>query len=140
MHTRQVGTSGLRVSRLGLGTMTWGRAAAARDADALFGAFRAAARKVVRTGPACGHGAVGRLLGAIFAKAGCRDDIVLATQAGFVARDGVRVVDTSRRTLLDDLTASLKRLRTDSVDLWQIHAWGDAPIEETLSARSEARR
>ena len=38
MHTRQVGTSGLRVSRLGLGTMTWGRDTSARDVDALFGA------------------------------------------------------------------------------------------------------
>jgi len=138
MHTRQVGTSGLRVSRLGLGTMTWGRDTSARDADALFGAFRAAGGNFVDTAAAYGHGEVERLLGAIVAKAGCRDDIVLATKAGFVARDGVRVVDTSRRTLLDDLTASLKRLRTDSIDLWQIHAWGDAPIEETLSAIDHA--
>jgi aryl-alcohol dehydrogenase-like predicted oxidoreductase len=138
MHARQVGTSGLRVSRLGLGTMTWGRDTSARDADALFGAFRAAGGTLVDTAAAYGHGEVERLLGAVVAKAGCRDDIVLATKAGFVLRDGARVVDTSRRTLLDDLAGSLKRLRTDSVDLWQVHAWGEAPIEETLSAIDHA--
>ncbi len=138
MHTRQVGTSGLRVSRLGLGTMTWGRDTSVRDADALFGAFRAGGGTLVDTAAAYGHGEVERLLGAIVAKAGCRDDIVMATKAGFVLRDGARVVDTSRRTLLDDLAGSLKRLRTDSVDLWQVHAWGEAPIEETLSAIDHA--
>lgn len=138
MRTRQVGTSGLRVSRLGLGTMTWGRDTSNRDADALFGAFRGAGGNFVDTAAAYGHGEVEKLLGAVVAKAGCRDDIVIATKAGFVVRDGARVVDTSRRTLLDDLTASLRRLRTDAVDLWQVHAWGDAPIEETLSALDHA--
>lgn len=138
MRTRQVGTSGLRVSRLGLGTMTWGRDTSPRDADALFGAFRDAGGNFVDTAAAYGHGEVEKLLGAIVAKAGCRDDIVIATKAGFVVRDGARVVDTSRRTLLDDLTASLRRLRTDAVDLWQVHAWGEAPIEETLAALDHA--
>jgi aryl-alcohol dehydrogenase-like predicted oxidoreductase len=138
MRTRQVGTSGLRVSRLGLGTMTWGRDTSNRDAEALFGAFRGAGGNFVDTAAAYGHGEVERLLGAIVAKSGCRDDIVIATKAGFVVRDGARVVDTSRRTLLDDLTASLRRLRTDAVDLWQVHAWGDAPIEETLGALDHA--
>lgn len=138
MRTRQVGTSGLRVSRLGLGTMTWGRDTSTRDADALFGAFRAAGGSLVDTAAAYGHGEVEGLLGAIIAKAGCRDDVTIATKAGFVVRDGARVVDTSRRTLLDDLAGSLRRLRTDAVDLWQVHAWGDAPIEETLAALDHA--
>lgn len=138
MRTRQVGTSGLRVSRLGLGTMTWGRDTSTRDADALFGAFRAAGGSLVDTAAAYGHGEVESLLGAIVAKAGCRDDVTIATKAGFVVRDGARVVDTSRRTLLDDLAGSLRRLRTDAVDLWQVHAWGDAPIEETLAALDHA--
>jgi aryl-alcohol dehydrogenase-like predicted oxidoreductase len=51
-----------------------------------------------------------------------------------VVRDGARVVDTSRRSLLRDLEGSLRRLETDYVDIWQIHAWGSAPLEETLSA------
>ena len=65
---------------------------------------------------------------------------MIATKAGFAVRDGKRVVDTSRRALLRDLAGSLERLGTDYVDLWQIHAWGEAPIEETLSALDHAVR
>jgi aryl-alcohol dehydrogenase-like predicted oxidoreductase len=60
--------------------------------------------------------------------------MVIATKAGFVIRGGKRIVDTSRRALLRDLEGSLERLGTDYVDLWQVHAWGDAPLEETLTA------
>ena len=48
------------------------------------------------------------------------------------------MVDTSRGALLDDLAASLRRLHTDHVDLWQVHAWGQAPLEETLAALDHA--
>ena len=67
-----------------------------------------------------------------------RESLVIATKAGFVVRDGRRQIDTSRGALLTDLESSLRRLRTDHVDLWQVHAWGDAPIEETLSALDAA--
>src|SRR4030095_13765845 len=61
-----------------------------------------------------------------------------ATKAGFVIRNGKRIVDTSRRALLRDLAGSLRRLTTDYVDIWQIHAWGTAPLEESLSAIDHA--
>ena len=48
------------------------------------------------------------------------------------------LIDIFRAALLNDLEGSLRRLRTDHVDLWQVHAWGDAPIEETLSALDSA--
>ena len=64
--------------------------------------------------------------------------MVIATKAGFVIRNGQRIVDTSRRALLRDLEGSLRRLDTDYVDIWQIHAWGDAPLEESLSAIDHA--
>ena len=69
-----------------------------------------------------------------------REDVVIATKAGFVVRDGKRVVDTSSRALLRDLAGSLERLGTDYVDLWQLHAWGEAPLEESLSAIDHAVR
>ena len=59
---------------------------------------------------------------------------MIATKAGFSIRDRRRVVDTSRRAMIIDLEGSLRRLGTDYVDLWQVHTWGTAPIEETLSA------
>ncbi|MDQ1482668.1 MAG: hypothetical protein QOF35_744, partial [Actinomycetota bacterium] len=49
-----------------------------------------------------------------------------------------RIVDTSRRTLLRDLDGSLRRLETDYIDIWQLHAWGTAPLEESLSAVDRA--
>jgi aryl-alcohol dehydrogenase-like predicted oxidoreductase len=66
--------------------------------------------------------------------------MVIATKAGFVIRNGERIVDTSRRALLRDLEGSLDRLGTDYVDLWQIHAFGAAPLAETLEAVDHAVR
>jgi aryl-alcohol dehydrogenase-like predicted oxidoreductase len=64
---------------------------------------------------------------------------VLATKAGISRRTGERVVDTSRRALLDALDGSLERLGVDHVDLWQVHAWSDeTELEETLGAVDHA--
>ena len=64
-----------------------------------------------------------------------RDEVVLATKAGITAGRSGRRYDTSRGHLLATLDASLRRLGTDHVDLWQVHVWSeDAPLEETLSA------
>ncbi len=136
MRTRQLGTSGLRVSRLGLGTMTWGRDTSVRDAGALVDAFCSAGGTLIDTAAAYGHGEVERLLGRLTRSR--RDDVVVATKAGYVLRDQARVVDTSRKAMLDDLAGSLRRLKVDAVDLWQVHAWGEAPIEETMAALDHA--
>jgi aryl-alcohol dehydrogenase-like predicted oxidoreductase len=65
--------------------------------------------------------------------------VVICTKAGISRRTGTRVVDTSRRALLDSLDASLNRLGVDHVDLWLAHTWSDAvPLEETLSALDAA--
>ena len=138
METRQVGDSGLHVSRLGLGTLTWGRDTTAEQAAALLAMFCEAGGTLIDTAAAYGAGDAERLLGRLLAELGRRDEMVIATKAGFVVRDGARVVDTSRRTLLRDLEGSLRRLGTDHVDIWQLHAWGAAPLEESLSAVDHA--
>lgn len=135
MESRRVGASGLRVSRLGLGTMTWGRDTDEHEARDQLVAFLEAGGTLLDTAPAYGDGAAEEVLGGLLGSAVDRGEVVLATKAGVSRRDGVRRVDTSRRALLDALDASLRRLGTDTVDLWQLHAWGDdAPLEETLSA------
>ena len=134
MEIRRVGTSGLQVSRLGLGTLTWGRDTPAEQAAALLQAFVEAGGTLIDTAAAYGAGDAERLVGKLVRDLADRDDLVIATKAGFAIRDGKRIVDTSRRALLRDLTGSLRRLGTDYVDLWQIHAWGSAPLEESLSA------
>jgi aryl-alcohol dehydrogenase-like predicted oxidoreductase len=138
METRQVGASGLQVSRLGLGTLTWGRDTSPEQAAALLQEFVDAGGTLLDTAAAYGAGDAERLLGDLLARSGRREEMVIATKAGFVVRDGERVVDTSRRTLLRDLEGSLRRLGCDYVDIWQIHAWGAAPLEESLSALDHA--
>lgn len=138
MKTRQVGASGLTVSRLGLGTMTWGRDTPAENARALLEMFCEAGGTLVDTAAAYGAGDSERLVGSLVREVSSREDMVIATKAGFVIRHGARIVDTSRRSLLRDLAGSLQRLGTDYVDLWQVHAWGEAPLEETLSAVDHA--
>ncbi len=138
MEIRPVGTSGLRVSRVGLGTMTWGRDTSDEQAKGLIEMFREAGGTLIDTAAAYGAGDSERLIGRLIKDAGARDEMVIATKAGFVIRDGERIVDTSSRALLRDLDGSLSRLQTDYVDLWQIHAFGDAPLAESLAAVDHA--
>ena len=138
MRTRLVGNSGLEVSSMGLGTMTWGRDVDVTGAQSLLTAFTEAGGTLIDTAPAYGDGLSERIIGKLLRHVVPRDQLVLATKAGFGVRGGEQVVDTSRRTLLDDLAGSLRRLGTDHVDLWQLHAWGDAPLDETLAALDQA--
>lgn len=138
MLTRPLGSSGLQVSALGLGTMAWGRDVEWPVARDMLTEFVAAGGNLVDTAPAYGAGVAEKMIGKAIAAGLPRESLVIASKAGFVVRGGHRVIDTSRGALLDDLAASLARLRTDHVDLWQVHAWGDAPIEETLSALDTA--
>lgn len=138
MHRRVVGRSGLEVSEFGLGTMTWGRDTPPDQARQLLRTFHEAGGTLIDTAAAYGNGDAERTIGSIMRADGLREDLVIATKAGFVVRDRQRVVDTSARALLQDLEDSLRRLGTDHVDLWQLHAWGTAPLEESLAAVDSA--
>lgn len=134
MQRRAVGHSGLQVSRLGLGTLTWGRDTRMDEARPLLLSFVEAGGNLVDTAAAYAAGEAERMIGRLIHTDLDRDDLVIATKAGFGIRDGKRVVDTSRHALLADLQASLRRLHTDHIDIWQLHAWGTAPLEESLAA------
>ncbi len=135
MQQRSVGATGLKVSRLGLGTMTWGRDTDEHEARDQLIAFAEAGGTLLDTAAGYGDGASEELIGTLIGDVVPRDEVVLATKAGISRRTGERVTDTSRGTLLTTLDASLARLRVDHVDLWQVHVWTDeTPVEETLSA------
>ncbi|QWC85023.1 aldo/keto reductase [Nocardioidaceae bacterium] len=139
MQQRHVGASGLRVSRLGLGTMTWGRDTDEHEAREQLRDFTAAGGTLVDTAAGYGDGASEELLGSLIGDVVARDDVVVATKAGLGRRRGVREVDLSRGGLLRALDGSLRRLGVDSVDLWQLHTWSDdVPLAETLSALETA--
>lgn len=135
MQQRRVGSTGLTVSRLGLGTMTWGRDTDEHEARDQLIAFAEAGGTLVDTAAGYGNGASEELVGSLLGDVVARDEIVLATKAGISARHGTRSYDTSRGHLLATLDASLRRLAVDHVDLWQVHIWSDdTPLEETLAA------
>jgi aryl-alcohol dehydrogenase-like predicted oxidoreductase len=141
MQYRRVGRSGLEVSRLALGTMTWGTTVDAFEAAEQLTAFRDAGGTLVDTAPIYGDGACEELLGTVMSKAGARDELVLAGKAGFVQRRGEVVKDGSRGGLLSQLDASLRELGTDHLDLWQVHTPDlTVPLEETLGALEHAVR
>ena len=135
MEQRYVGASGLQVSRLALGTMTWGRDTDEYESRDQLAAFLDAGGTFIDTAASFGDGAAEELLGELLSGLAGRDDVVICTKAGIARRDGQLVVDTSRRALLAQLDGSLTRLGTDHVDLWLVHTWcDDAPLDETLTA------
>jgi len=139
MQLRRLGSSGLQVSRLGLGLLTWGAATDEHEAHDLLVTFVDAGGTLLDTSASYGDGASEAMLGALLGDTVRRDEVVIATKAGIDRSGARRRVDTSRRYLLSALDASLERLGTDHVDLWQVHAWSDgAPLEETLSALDTA--
>ena len=139
MELRKAGATGLALSRLGLGTMTWGRDTDEHEAADQARAFLEAGGNFIDTAAVYGNGdsekVVGGLIGSLFK----RNEVVIATKAGITIQDGIRTVNTSRSALLNELESSLKRLGTDYVDLWQVHTWDDVvPLDDTLSALDTA--
>jgi len=139
MEIRSVGNSGLSVSRMGLGTMTWGRDTDEQEAADQLRLFLDSGGNFLDTAALYGDGDSERVLGGLIEAMTDRDEVVIATKAGISLRNGERVVDNSRKTLLLELDKSLARLNTDYVDIWQIHSWDShVPLEETLGALDTA--
>jgi len=135
MEKRRAGTSGLALSRLGLGTMTWGRDTDEIEAADQCRAFLDAGGNFIDTASTYGDGDSERVIGGLIGPLFNREDVIIATKAGIRFSDGVRRIDASRHSLIAELDRSLARLGTDFVDIWQIHAWDDAtPLDDTLSA------
>jgi aryl-alcohol dehydrogenase-like predicted oxidoreductase len=136
MEQRHLGRSGLSVSRLGLGTMTWGSDTDESDAAVQLMTFVEAGGNLLDTADVYCGGDSERVIGQLIGDVVDRDDLVIATKA-VLTSEGAR--DASRRHLLRALDASLARLGVDHVDLWQLHAYdARTPLEETLSALDEA--
>ncbi|MFD6926391.1 aldo/keto reductase [Streptomyces sp. NPDC059944] len=134
MEQRHLGRTGLRVSRIGLGTLTWGRDTDEHDAADLLKAFWEAGGTLVDTADVYGDGEAEYLLGRLVEGLVPRRDLVISTKAGSVP-DPERRFDGSRSHLLSALDASLARLGTDYVDLWHVHAYDPhTPLDETLQA------
>ena len=135
MEMRRAGSSGLALSRLGLGTMTWGRDTDEIEAADQCRAFLDAGGNFLDTAAIYGDGDSERVIGGLIGTLFPRDQVIIATKAGISFSEGVRKVEASRHALIADLDRSLARLGTDYVDVWQIHSWDElTPLDDTLSA------
>jgi aryl-alcohol dehydrogenase-like predicted oxidoreductase len=129
---RQLGSTGIRVSELCLGTMTFGREADEATSRELVDRFLDAGGNFVDTADVYAEGASEEITGR--ALSGRRDDVVLATKVRFPTGPGVNDRGASRRHIRMGVEASLRRLGTDWIDLYQIHCWdAHTPLEETVS-------
>jgi len=141
MEYRQLGRSGLRVSALTLGTMTFGgqggfRAVGATDVD---GARRQltmcldAGVNLIDTADVYSGGVAEEITGEVIK--GRRDKLLLSTKVRMTMGDGPNDAGLSRHHIISGCEASLRRLGTDYVDLYHVHEWdGQTRLEETLSA------
>ena len=134
MEYRLLGRSGLAVSRLCLGTMTFGNETDLAGAFAQLDAFVEAGGNFIDTADVYSRGVSEEIIGAWLAdRPGVRDQVVIATKGRFPMAAHPNGVGLSRRHLSDALNASLSRLGTDSIDLYQLHSWDPlTPMEEYL--------
>ena len=147
MKYRQLGRSGLRVSELTLGTMGFGGSGKFRDVGEIDvdGARRQvdmaldAGVNLIDTADVYSAGASEEVVGEVVK--GRRDKVLIATKARFEMGPGPNDAGLSRHHLIEACEASLRRLQTDHIDLYQVHEWdGQTPLEETLAALEYLRQ
>jgi aryl-alcohol dehydrogenase-like predicted oxidoreductase len=141
VEQRQLGGAGVRVSELGLGTMTFGRECDEATSRSILDRFIDAGGTFVDT--ANNYGEPGGASEAILGKAwaGRRDMVVLGTKVRFFTGDGANDRGLSRRHVRMSVDASLRRLQTDWIDLLQVHSWDPVtPLGETLSTLDDLVR
>jgi aryl-alcohol dehydrogenase-like predicted oxidoreductase len=134
MQYRYLGHTGMKVSELCLGAMTFGREgeASERVSHRMLDAFVDGGGNFIDTANVYSRGVSEQIVGR-WLKHRERDELVIATKVRFAMGDGPNDVGLSRKHILASLDASLDRLQTDYVDLFQVHAWDPGtPLESVL--------
>lgn len=142
---RTLGKSGLIVSPLALGAMTFGAGRWGADEStsrALFDAYVGAGGNFIDTADIYSGGASEEMLGGFIADARLRDRVVLATKSGFARERGnVLGGGNGKKNIRMGIEGSLKRLRTDYIDMYWMHVWDrTTPVEEVLGTLTDAVR
>jgi aryl-alcohol dehydrogenase-like predicted oxidoreductase len=148
MEYRNLGRTGLKVSRLCMGTMNFGWTAPETNAAPVLDAFVAAGGNFIDTADVYSRWAAGNsggvaetLIGRWLKGRGGRDQIVIATKVRGRMGDGPNDEGLSRKHIFEAVEASLRRLQTDFIDLYQTHSPDEnAPIDETLGALDDLVR
>src|ERR687898_403149 len=139
MEYRRLGNTGLMVSELCLGCMTFGQEADEETSKGIVDRFLEAGGNFIDTADVYSNGVSEEITGR--ALKGVRDDVVLATKVRFPMGEGPNDVGLSRKHIMQGCEDSLRRLGTDYIDLYQAHCWDAAtPLKETLSALTDLVR
>jgi aryl-alcohol dehydrogenase-like predicted oxidoreductase len=134
-----VGSTGVRVSPLCFGTMSFGSDADERVSGQMFSRVREVGINFFDTANVYGDGASEEILGKLIS--GCRDEVIITSKAGFPTSRDVNAQGLSRRHLVRAVEASLRRLGTDWIDFYFVHTFDErTPIEQTLRALDDLRR
>jgi len=133
MKMRFMGKTGLLVSELCLGTMTFGRESTEETSCQMLDHFIGAGGNFIDTADVYAEGRSEEILGR-WLPGKTRDQLVIATKVRFRKGPGANDIGLSRKHILEGVEASLRRLHTDYIDLYQVHCWDNrTPLEETLS-------
>lgn len=131
MQYRQLGNSGVRVSVIGMGTNRFGNVIKQDEANEIIAAAQDHGLNFIDTADVYADSQSETTLG--HALKGRREHFVIATKVYFKTGDGPNDYGTSRYHIMNGVEASLRRLQTDHIDLYQMHRWDDTtPIAETL--------
>ena len=132
MEMRNLGRTGLKVSELCLGAMTFGRESSEEESRAMMDRFVELGGNFIDTADVYTRGVSEEIVGRWLADQP-REDIVIATKVRFAMGPGPNDIGLSRKHILSGVEASLRRLGTDYIDLYQVHMWDpNTPLEETL--------
>jgi aryl-alcohol dehydrogenase-like predicted oxidoreductase len=133
MQYRLLGRTGVKVSQLCLGTMSFGDTSDEAESARVFNRCLEVGINFFDCANGYARGRSEEILGKLMA--GCRDDLVITSKVGFPQGDGVNDQGASRRHIFNQVETSLKRLNTDWIDVYFIHRFDkDTPIEETVRA------
>ncbi len=145
MEQIEIGGSGLKTSRIGLGTWAiggwmWGGTDEAQSIATIRSAIERGVT-LIDTAPVYGFGRSEEIVGKALAEGGLRDKVQIATKVGLSWKDGEPFRDSRPARIREEIEASLRRLRTDVIDLYQVH-WPDleTPVAETAEALETLRR
>jgi aryl-alcohol dehydrogenase-like predicted oxidoreductase len=134
MEYRYLGRTGLKVSELCLGAMTFGRESSEEVSVQLLDCFLESGGNFIDTADVYSQGVSEEILGRWLQRKN-RDDLVIATKVRFPMGPGLNDLGLSRKHILSAVEASLRRLNTSYIDLYQVHMWDPGtPLEETLDA------
>jgi aryl-alcohol dehydrogenase-like predicted oxidoreductase len=140
MEYKSLGNTGLRVSELCLGALTFGRETPEEISYDILDRFFSAGGNFIDTADVYSQGVSETILG-LWMKEQPREDLVIASKVRFPMGDGPNDYGLSRKHIMAGVEASLERLCTDYIDLYQVHRWDpDTPLEETLSTLNDLVR